>query len=133
MWNGSFDKVEYILSRPGEYEGKSITVLGRARSAFSLPFVGSIYKIDDGTGAIWVVSKLDYTPGRWFLYMEATVASNLNGKESLIDEEIWSKVMGSRPLGPILYERKRDSIWASLNSFGKHVAGSLLTRKGAVQ
>lgn len=133
VWNSSFDRVEHILSRPGEYEGKEIAVLGRMRSAFSLPFVGSIYKIDDGTGTIWVVSRLDYVPAYWFLYMEATVEPRLNVREGLIDEKIWSKAIGSQPLGPILYEMKRAPIWASLNSFGRHVAGSLSTYKKKVK
>lgn len=132
VWNSSFDKVGHVLSRPGEYEGKEIAVLGRTRSAFSLPFVGSIYKIDDGTGTIWVVSRLDYAPARWFLYVEASVEPRLNVGEGLIDEKVWLKAIGSQPLGPILYELKRASIWASLDSFGRHVAGNLWTYKKGV-
>ena len=124
MWHNSFDKIERILARPGDYNEKQVIIIGQLRSSFSVPFVGSAYKIDDGTGMVWVVSRLDHAPGHRFLHVEATVEPSLKFEEDLINEEVWSRVIGSKPLGPILYETGRAPIWVSLRSFGKHVAGA---------
>lgn len=74
---------------------------------------------------IWVVSRLDYEPKNRFLYVKAAVKPIQKFDKDLIGKKFWSKSVGSKPLGPILYETERAPIWVSLRLFGKHVAGSL--------
>ncbi len=53
-----------ILDNPDRYYGKEVGVTGRVEDSYSVPFVGGAYKIDDGTGELWVVSKRGSAPRR---------------------------------------------------------------------
>ena len=49
-----------IERNPGKYQGKEVAVAGVVRDSYGLSipgtrYGGGAYKIDDGTGAIWVV------------------------------------------------------------------------------
>lgn len=52
-----------IVSNPSRFEGKEVAIAGTVENSFgvSLPIFkgsgGGIYKIDDGTGEIWVVTN----------------------------------------------------------------------------
>lgn len=48
-------EIGHILADPRAYEGKTITVEGEVTDVFSL-FVIKYFRLDDGTGAIGVVS-----------------------------------------------------------------------------
>jgi hypothetical protein len=51
------DKIGDILSNPGQYDGKEVNINGAVTDILSIPFVSQgAYKIDDGTGSIWVVT-----------------------------------------------------------------------------
>jgi hypothetical protein len=52
-----------IEANPSRYVGKEVAVAGTVRNSFgvSIPIIssgsGGIYKIDDGTGSLWVITK----------------------------------------------------------------------------
>ena len=49
-------KVRDILERPGDFEGKTVSVAGTVAQSTNLVFL-RFYEIDDGTGRIAVVTK----------------------------------------------------------------------------
>jgi len=57
-----------IESDPGRFADKDVAIAGTVSTSYgvSIPFMdeaGGIYKIDDGTGSIWVVTKKS-VPGK---------------------------------------------------------------------
>lgn len=57
-----------IEGDPGRYADKEVAIAGRVSTSYgvSIPFsdtAGGIYKVDDGTGSIWVVTKKS-VPGK---------------------------------------------------------------------
>ncbi len=51
-----------IEADPSRYNGKSVAIAGVVKTSYglSIPLIkegGGIYKIDDGTGSIWVISQ----------------------------------------------------------------------------
>lgn len=51
-----------IEANPGKFQNKEVAVAGIVRTSYgvSIPLVnesGGIYKVDDGTGSIWVITK----------------------------------------------------------------------------
>ena len=46
-----------IIANPSKYQDKEVVIAGRVSNSFGVPLVGGIYKIDDGTGSIWVVTN----------------------------------------------------------------------------
>lgn len=51
-----------IEANPAKYQGKSVAIVGTVKQTYgvSIPgtnYRGGIYKVDDGTGAIWVVTE----------------------------------------------------------------------------
>lgn len=51
-----------IQANPSKFQGKSVVVAGVVRDAYgvNIPFTnvrGGIYKVDDGTGSIWVYTE----------------------------------------------------------------------------
>jgi hypothetical protein len=53
-----------ILDNPDKYYDKEVGITGTVEDSYSVPFVGGAYKVDDGTGELWVVSKRGSTPRR---------------------------------------------------------------------
>jgi hypothetical protein len=51
-----------ILDNPDRYRDKEVGITGTVEDSYSVPFVGGAYKVDDGTGEIWVVSKRGGAP-----------------------------------------------------------------------
>jgi len=57
-----------IERNPGRYADKEVAIIGVVRDSYGLsvpgtPIRGGVYKIDDGTGSIWVVTE-DTVPGK---------------------------------------------------------------------
>ena len=55
-------RIGEIKADPGRYEGKKVAVAGTVTDSYgiSVPFrdeSGGVYKIEDGSGSIWVVTK----------------------------------------------------------------------------
>ena len=48
--------INEILSDPGRYSNREVTVVGTVTNSFSALGTGG-YEIEDGTGKLWVVSK----------------------------------------------------------------------------
>jgi len=75
-----------IEHNPGRYEGKKVTVAGVVRDSYGLGIPGTnigggAYKIDDGTGTMWVLVTDGNVPSKGGqLAVEGTVANGLNWK-----------------------------------------------------
>jgi len=57
-----------IERNPGRYADKEVAIVGVVRDSYGVsvpgtPIRGGVYKIDDGTGSIWVVTE-DTVPGK---------------------------------------------------------------------
>lgn len=46
-----------VESNPSKYFGKDVAVAGRVTNGFGIALIGGVYKIDDGTGSIWVLTN----------------------------------------------------------------------------
>ncbi len=46
-----------ILANPSKYSEKEVVIAGRVTNSFGIAMLGGIYKIDDGTGSIWVLTN----------------------------------------------------------------------------
>ena len=46
-----------IESNPSKYVGKDTAVAGRVTNSFGIALLGGVYKVDDGTGSIWVLTN----------------------------------------------------------------------------
>lgn len=46
-----------ILADPSKYSDKEVVIAGRVTNSFGVAMLGGIYKIDDGTGSIWVLTN----------------------------------------------------------------------------
>ena len=58
-------KIAQLKDQPGRYERRSVSVTGVVTSSWGIPMVPfQLYKVDDGTGDITVVSKYGRTPGK---------------------------------------------------------------------
>ena len=56
---GCATKISDIKANPAQYEGKEITVSGTVSEVFWLAILSTgAYQIDDGSGTIWVVTKV---------------------------------------------------------------------------
>jgi len=57
-------KIGKIIDDPARYTDKEVGIAGRVEDSYGIPFVGGAYKLDDGSGEIWVVSKRSSVPSR---------------------------------------------------------------------
>ena len=81
-------------SDPGRFVDHSVTVTGRVTTSWGVPFVGfNVYRVDDGTGEITVVSTDRRVPGRG-------AEVEVRGKVQDV------AVLGGRPLGLHLREQR---------------------------
>jgi hypothetical protein len=86
--------VQQVKSQSGRFVDHSVTVSGTVTSAWGVPFVGfNVYRVDDGTGEITVVSTDGRTPGR---------GARVEVKGKVQDVA----VLGGRPLGLHLREQR---------------------------
>ena len=46
-----------IEANPSKYVGKETAVAGRVTNSFGIALLGGVYKVDDGTGSIWVLTN----------------------------------------------------------------------------
>ncbi len=51
------ESIGKLEANPSRYVGKEIIIAGTVTNSYSIPFVGGVYKIDDGTGSIWVLAQ----------------------------------------------------------------------------
>lgn len=57
--------IRQVQNQPGRFVDHSITVTGTVTSSWGVPFAGfNVFKVDDGTGEITVVSNDRRVPGR---------------------------------------------------------------------
>lgn len=120
VWWGSFDAMGDILRNPSSYRSRTVCLFGRTGPVYSVPFVGSLYKLNDTSGSMWVVSDNDSTMQGRLMYLEADVRVGVD-KEALklkgkIKEIFDSKIFGERQIPPILIEKERGGIIASFKA-----------------
>ncbi|MCC6991773.1 MAG: hypothetical protein IT181_22415 [Acidobacteria bacterium] len=86
--------IQQVQSQPGRFVDHSVTVTGRVTTSWGVPVVGfNVYRIDDGTGEITVVSTDRRVPGR---------GARVEVKGKVQD----LAVLGGRPLGLHLREQR---------------------------
>ena len=87
-------QIQQVQSQPGRFADHSVTVTGTVTTSWGVPFVGfNVYRIDDGTGEITVVSTDRRVPGRG-------ARVEVRGKVQDV------AVLGGRPLGLHLREQR---------------------------
>ena len=58
-------RIEQVQTQPGRFVDHSVTITGEVTSAWGVPMVGfNVYRVNDGTGEITVVSTNRRVPGR---------------------------------------------------------------------
>lgn len=53
-----------LLNDPDRYRNKEVAIAGRVTDSYGLPVLGGAYKVDDGTGEIWVINRGGGVPRR---------------------------------------------------------------------
>ncbi len=53
-----------ILDNPDRYRNKEVAIAGRVTDSYGIPVVGGAYKVDDGTGSMWVINRGGGVPRR---------------------------------------------------------------------
>ena len=87
-------QIQQVQSQPGRFADHSVTVTGTVTTSWGVPFVGfNVYRVDDGTGEITVVSTDRRVPGRG-------ARVEVRGKVQDV------AVLGGRPLGLHLREQR---------------------------
>ena len=85
--------IQQVQQQPGRFVDHSVTVTGRVTTSWGVPLVGfNVYRVDDGTGEITVVSTDKRVPGRG-------ARVEVRGKVQDV------AVLGGRPLGLHLREQ----------------------------
>ncbi|HEV2706566.1 MAG TPA: hypothetical protein VGV59_11615 [Pyrinomonadaceae bacterium] len=56
--------ISKILNDPDRYRNKEVAIAGNVTDSYGVPFVGGAYKVDDGTGSIWVINRRGSVPRR---------------------------------------------------------------------
>ena len=76
-----------IESNPSKFQDKTVGIAGVVKTSYglSIPFVnesGGIYKVDDGTGSIWVITKRSVPSKNAQLGIKGKIQNgvNYNGK-----------------------------------------------------
>ncbi|MGE0813231.1 MAG: hypothetical protein AB7O28_13030 [Vicinamibacterales bacterium] len=86
--------IQQVQSQPGRFVDHSVTLTGTVTTSWGVPLVGfNVYRIDDGTGEITVVSTNKRVPGRG-------ARVEVRGKV----EDV--AVLGGRPLGLHVREQR---------------------------
>lgn len=86
--------IRQVQQQPGRFAERTVTVTGVVTTSWGVPLVGfNVYRIDDGTGEITVISTERRVPGRG-------ARVEVRGKV----EDV--AVLGGRPLGLHLKERR---------------------------
>lgn len=114
IWRASFDRVGDILKFLPRFEGKEVYLLGRVHSALAVPFIGSVYKISDGSGEIWVLSKIDTARNVQLLFVKGTVKETLDIKNIDLSRYVKTDLSLTENLGPVILEKERRGFLSSL-------------------
>ena len=86
--------VQQVQSQSGRFVDHSVTIRGRVTTSWGVPLVGfNVYRVNDGTGEITVVSTDGRVPGR---------GAEVEVKGKVEDVA----VLGGRPLGLHLREQR---------------------------
>ncbi len=74
-----------IQANPGKYADKDVAIAGTVKDSYGLnipgtPIRGGAYKIDDGTGSIWVVTEDSVPSNGVKLGVKGRIGNGLNWK-----------------------------------------------------
>jgi len=74
--------VAELKYNPGRYQNKTVSVNGVVTSSWGVPLVPfKVYKIDDGTGSIWVLATDRGVPSKGSeVGVQGTIGSGINWK-----------------------------------------------------
>lgn len=118
LWWSSFDQISDIINFSEEYDGKIVRITGKTHGAISIPFVGSIYKLSDGSAGIWVLSKIDSTSNSKIIFIKGVVRKEVDlkeiGSEELKIFQLFKDKLSEVKAGPVIIERQRKSLFSSL-------------------
>lgn len=56
--------ISKLTNNTSRYLNKQVGIVGRVEDSYGVPMLGGAYKVNDGTGSIWVVSRGNSTPTR---------------------------------------------------------------------
>ncbi|MFC1672137.1 hypothetical protein ACFL01_03270 [Planctomycetota bacterium] len=117
VWWGSFDSIGDILKDPVGYREESVCLFGKTGAAFSVPFVGSLYKLVDTSGEMWVLSENDSTREGKLMYLEAVVRADVHQDAVKLKDKLKDlfdeKILAGKQMPPVLLEKKRGGIISS--------------------
>lgn len=82
-----------IQANPAKYYDKEVIITGRVTNSFGVPLLGGVYKLDDGTGSIWVLTTRDVPNKGVTLGVQGKIQNGLS--------------FGGKSYGMGLYEDKR--------------------------
>lgn len=114
LWT-SLNKIQELHASPADFS-KSAYISGKIGNALSIPFTGSIYRLTDSTGSIWVLTKSDNVSNDEYVavkgYVQTEFSLNDAGKWKPIfslfkGEEILDEM--SKP-GAVFVEKERLGI-----------------------
>ncbi|MBI5416595.1 hypothetical protein HZA55_01400 [Candidatus Poribacteria bacterium] len=118
IWNNTFDRVKDILNNIDIYKENIVRLKGAPLSSFSLPFTGSLYKLTDQTGSIWVISKIDTVEKTSSIYITGKVKTHID-VDSVLDEKLKQYNLKIDNFGPIIIEIQRDDFWNTIGNIFK--------------
>lgn len=118
IWMNSFDNIEDILANIDYHKEKIVHLKGEPLSFFCLPFTGSLYKLTDGTGSIWVISKEDTVNKTSSMYISGKIMTHLNISSDL-DEKLKQYNLKINNFGPVIQEIKRENFFTTLRNIFK--------------
>jgi hypothetical protein len=49
--------ISRIEADPAKYLDKEVAIAGTVTNSFGIPLIGGVYKVDDGTGQMWVATE----------------------------------------------------------------------------
>lgn len=114
LWT-SLARIEDILRAPDDYS-QSVFVGGKVGNVLCFPFVGGIYRLQDATGTIWVMTKDDAVPSGDYVAVKGYVKQRF----SINDAGKWKpllKVIDNSELAeelseprPVVIEKRRQGV-----------------------
>lgn len=118
IWINSFDNIEDILNNLDYHKEKIVHLKGDPLTYFCVPFTGSLYKLKDGTGSIWVISKEDTVGKTSSMYISGKIMTRLNISSDL-DEKLKQYNLKINNFGPVIQEVKRENFFTTVKNIFK--------------
>ncbi len=118
IWSNSFDQINDILTQINLYEERIVHLQGEPVNTFSLPFTGSLYKLNDKSGSIWVISKIDSIDKDKRIFLSGKIKTHIN-IDFPIDEKLKQYNLNINHLGPVVMELQREDFISTIKNIVK--------------